>query len=228
MTQKTTVSTCKRFLASVIKHVSGKASTRSRTIGTDITRKWFLASTSKNVSGKRYLIITPIVTKSTCLIIGDSAQENSLLRWCKKYNYNALSLYDTKAILLNRASYPMLAAFIKKARTQYKIKSVGAVRSLGIQFTGSTSTYNKARKDTSEKFNVFNLENEWWNNGPSCDFSCYQSHLITMNNAAHAANPKIKSEEFFGWFLNPAGNEIGQATAGRPVLQSAGPLARRA
>ena len=146
-------------------------------------------------------------------VVGDSAEENSLLRWCVRYKFNALSLYDTKALLLTKSSYGKLAAFIKKSRTQYGIKSVAAIRSIGIQFTGSTTTYNKSRKDTLERFNVFNLENEWWNNGTSCDFSCYQSHLITMNNAAHSANPKIKSEEFMGWFLNPAGNELAQATA---------------
>jgi hypothetical protein len=140
-------------------------------------------------------------------ILGDTATENSLLRWCKKEKLNAITLYDTKAYLLNPASYPMLAKFIKKARTQYSIKSVAAVRSLSSQFTGSTSTYNASRTDTLERFNVFNLENEYWNAIGTNTFNTWVKHLNTMNTTAHAATPRITSEFYFGWFQNPSNKE---------------------
>ena len=144
-------------------------------------------------------------------IIGDTAMENPLLRWCKKESLNAISLYDTKALLLKSSNFPMLAKFIKKARTQYGIKQVAAVRSLGSQFTGSTSTYNKSRIDTMERFNVFNLENEYWNSGATNTFGDWYKNLNTMYTTAHAASPKITSEFYFGWFQNPSNKEVAQA-----------------
>lgn len=144
-------------------------------------------------------------------IVGDTARENSLLRWCKKQSLNALSLYDTKTILSSSSNYPKLAAFIKKARSKYGIKSVAAVRSLSSQFTGSTSTYNKSRVDTQERFNVFNLENEYWNAGTNNTFSNWIKIVNTMNTKAHAATPRITSEFYFGWFQNPNNQEPAQA-----------------
>jgi hypothetical protein len=144
-------------------------------------------------------------------IIGDTASENALLRWCKKEKLNAISLYDTKALLLNQSSYSKLAKFIKKARSQYGIKSVAAVRSLGSQFSGSTSTYNNSRIDTMERFNVFNLENEYWNSNATNTFGDWVKNLNTMNSVAHAAIPQIKSEFYFGWFQNPTNREASHA-----------------
>jgi hypothetical protein len=144
-------------------------------------------------------------------IFGDTAAENNLLRWCKKENLTAISLYDTKTILSNSANFPKLGKFIKKARTQYGIKEVAAVRSLASQFTGSTTTYNNSRSDTSERFNVFNLENEYWNSGTNNTFGDWIKIVNTMNTTAHAATPRIKSEFYFGWFQNPSNKESSQA-----------------
>ncbi len=171
---------------------------------------------SPKMGSDAYRILTTPTYKGVYIdsfewIIGDTASENSLLRWCKKESLNAISLYDTKAILLNKAVYPKLAKFIKKARTQYGIKSVAAVRSLGSQFTGSTSTYNNTRSDTMERFNVFNLENEYWNSNASNTFGDWVKNLNTMNTTAHAATPRITSEFYFGWFQNPSNKEASQA-----------------
>ncbi|MBL0048437.1 MAG: hypothetical protein IPP32_10125 [Bacteroidetes bacterium] len=171
---------------------------------------------SPDQSQNTYRILTTPTYKGVYIdsfdwIIGDTAMENPLLRWCKKESLNAISLYDTKALLLKSSNFPKLAKFIKKARTQYGIKQVAAVRSLGSQFTGSTSTYNKSRIDTMERFNVFNLENEYWNAGATNTFGDWYKNLNTMYTTAHAASPKITSEFYFGWFQNPSNKEITQA-----------------
>lgn len=145
-------------------------------------------------------------------ILGDTAKENTLLRWCKQYKIKVISLYDLNTIFQHPANNnPKLAAFIKKAKTNYQIRQVAAVRGTDANFTQTISIYNDTRTDTTERFNVFNLENEWWNNGTACDFTCYTAHLKTEFNLAHAAVPPIISEEYIGWFLNPAGQDQLQA-----------------
>ncbi|MEP7171704.1 MAG: hypothetical protein ABI855_20190, partial [Bacteroidota bacterium] len=46
-------------------------------------------------------------------ILGDTSQENTLLRWCKKYKIKAISLYDLNTVLQNSSHNTALAAFIK-------------------------------------------------------------------------------------------------------------------
>ena len=144
-------------------------------------------------------------------ILGDTAQENSLLRWCKKNKIKIISLYDLNTVLQNSSHNTQLAAFILKAKTQYFIKQVTAIRGLGTQFNQTLTIYNNTRTDTTERFNVFNLENEWWNNGASCDFSCWKNYLSDMVAAAHSVTPPLLAEEYIGWFQNPTGQEQLQA-----------------
>jgi hypothetical protein len=144
-------------------------------------------------------------------IVGNITKENELLSWCKYNNMNSISLYDLTTVLSNSANIPKLAAFIKKARLSYGITSVGAVRGSGSEFSGSTCSYNSGRTDTLERFNVFNLELEWWNN--VCTFPQYTDHMKTMTASAHSSSPGIISEEYIGWLSNPAGQESAQANA---------------
>jgi len=144
-------------------------------------------------------------------MLGDTSKENTLLRWCKKYKIKVIGLYDLNTILQNSSNNTALAKFIKKSKNSYGIKQVAAIRGLGIQFNQTLTIYNNTRTDTVERFNVFNLENEWWNNGTSCDFSCWTNYLKEMNTAAHAAVPPLLAEEYIGWFQNPTGQEQLQA-----------------
>lgn len=145
------------------------------------------------------------------LIYGDTAKENKLLRYCQKYSYNALTIYDLDIVFNGtKNNYPALSKFIKKARTQYGIKEIVAVRETGSQFTNSTNNYNISRVDTNERFTGFNLEKEWWNN--ACTFTTYSSYLKTMYTVAQASTPKLKSETYIGWFANPTGQDVKQAT----------------
>ncbi|HKR05212.1 MAG TPA: hypothetical protein VJY62_11325 [Bacteroidia bacterium] len=144
-------------------------------------------------------------------ILGDTSQENTLLRWCKKYKIKIISLYDLNTVLQNSSNNTVLAKFIKKSKNSYGMKQVTAIRGLGTQFSQTLTIYNNTRTDTIERFNVFNLENEWWNNGPNCDFSCWTNYLKAMNTSAHTAAPPLLAEEYIGWFQNPAGQEQMQA-----------------
>lgn len=134
-------------------------------------------------------------------ILGDSAQENKLLKWCNQKGFNAISLHELNIIFANGQD-AQLANFIKKARIDYGIQEVSAVRGSSANFN-QNATYDASRADLNERFNVYNLENEWWNNGSSCNFNCYTTILQTMQQKADAAYPKIIKEAYIGWFQNP-------------------------
>jgi hypothetical protein len=158
-------------------------------------------STSKNSSRITTTTYKGLYVDQFNTILGDTTQENNLLRWCNKYGFNAISLYDLNTILGNSRDN-QLASFIKKARTQYSIAQVAAVRATTANFT-QNATYDASRVDLNERFNVYNLENEWWNNGASCNFTCYTTILQAMKQKAKAANPAIVTEAYIGWFQNP-------------------------
>jgi len=146
------------------------------------------------------------------LIVGDTAKENKLLRWCKKYNFNAISTYDNETVFQNGLN-TKLAKFIKKSKTStYGIVSVASVRGYYQEFSPNKTTngvnnyssvyYNNNRIDTLEKFNTFNLENEWWNaTNEIVAFVDYSKTLKYMYSKAKLANhlPLVKSELYIGW-----------------------------
>lgn len=142
-------------------------------------------------------------------ILGNTVLEDSLLNWCVSNNLNALSLYDLNTVMGNER-YTDLALFMQKARVTYGINQIAAVRGTAANFQQNAS-YDASRTNLNERFTVYNLENEWWNNGPSCNFSCYTSILQAMSTKADAASPQITTEAYIGWFQNPTGQDLQQA-----------------
>jgi hypothetical protein len=142
-------------------------------------------------------------------ILGNTVMEDSLLNWCVSNNVNALSLYDLNTVMGNER-YKDLALFMQKARVTYGVNQVAAVRGTAANFQQNAS-YDASRTNLNERFTTYNLENEWWNNGPSCNFTCYTSILQTMSNKARAASPPITTEAYIGWFQNPTGQDLQQA-----------------
>ncbi len=150
-------------------------------------------------------------------IVGTATKEDSLLAWCKKYNFTTITCYGLYTLLSERAYFAKMAAFIKKARTKYGIKTVAASMGSAAAFTtamnSSTKTsineYNNSRTDTLERFNQANLELEWWN-GEST-YPNFLNQLSAIQTWGKSQNPKIPTEEYIGWFKNPAGQDSLQA-----------------
>jgi hypothetical protein len=143
-------------------------------------------------------------------ILGIESKENLLLNWCASNNFNAISLYDLNLIMADQQRCEDLARFIRKTRVTFGIDQVAAVRGSSANFI-QTASYDSSRTDLNERFTVYNLENEWWNIGPACDFSCYTSILQTMKTNAKSATPSMITETYRGWFQNPTGQELEQA-----------------
>ncbi len=144
-------------------------------------------------------------------ICGNTQREDSLLNWCFAKNINALSLYGLGSILSSSLNYSVLAAFIKRAKNQYGIKQISAVRGNSANVTGQTSAYNSSRTDTTERFNYMQLEREWWNN--ACTFNDYCNNLSAIQLWGNAQTPKVKTETYIGWFKNPTGQDSLMASA---------------
>lgn len=161
-------------------------------------------------------------------ILGNTVKEDSLLQYAVDSSFNYLALYDLHTINFNNSTQvSKLASFIRKARETYGIAQIGAVGESYSTFQNKIGPYNASRTNADEKFNVFNLEFEFWTsssvnaggyyctqylqpNGCSCDtsggfkFFINNLHLIDSLAAVQGAT----SETYLGWFNQGQGSQI--------------------
>ncbi len=95
--------------------------------------------------------------------LGNTTEENVILDYAQGNGFNYILFYDLGSINWNNAAKKnLLAAFFRKARTQYGILQISAV----VEYAGYVSNYiipyNNSRLDPLERFNVINLEFEFW------------------------------------------------------------------
>jgi len=163
-------------------------------------------------------------------ILGNPTKEDSLLNYAQDSSFNYLALYDLQSINFNNAtSVGKLAAFIRKARTSYGVQYIGAVCESYSSFQSKIAPYNNGRTNADEKFDVFNLEFEFWinssvnssgyycqqylaANGCSCDtagaFQFYIDQLHKIDSLAATQN--ALSETYVGWFNQGQGQQIAE------------------
>jgi hypothetical protein len=95
--------------------------------------------------------------------LGNTADENEILDYAQGNGFNYILFYDLGDINWNSATeMNMLGAFMRKARTQYGIVQIGGVVEYSGYVTQKLIPYNNSRQDPLEKFNVINLEFEFW------------------------------------------------------------------
>ena len=158
-------------------------------------------------------------------ILGNSVAENNLLSYSQSNGIETLLLYELHIVnanynLSNPTTNSILADFISKAKTMYGIVNVGATSENGNSFTNVIDAYNNSRNDANEKFDIYNLEFEFWNpnstdpgeyycttyltpNGLPCTndgaFQFFMSTLQTMRNLASNNSHPITVEAYVGW-----------------------------
>ncbi|MCC7232392.1 MAG: T9SS type A sorting domain-containing protein [Bacteroidia bacterium] len=116
-------------------------------------------------------------------ILGNSVKEDSLLDYAQDSSYNYLALYDIHAINFNSSSsVAALASFIRRARENYGIQYIGAVGENFNTFQTKVGPYNSSRTNTLEKFNVFNLEFEFWTSSSVNPGGYYCTQYLQPNN----------------------------------------------
>lgn len=151
-------------------------------------------------------------------ILGNPDKEDSLLRYAASNGFTSLSLYNLHLIDLEASnSVENLAHFIRRARIDYHLSEVGAVGENAGSFSNRILPFNLSRTDTNERFNVFNLEFEFWvpssidnyycadylqPGGYTCDeagaFAFYMRQLEIMDSITELYN--WKSEIYLGHF----------------------------
>jgi hypothetical protein len=141
---------------------------------------------------------------STSYILGDTVKENKVLNWCAANQIKTITYYDIKRSLEVGKS-GQLANFLKRARTDYGIKENAVVVASYYRIQHMIDTFNNNKVDTLKRFNWVHFELEWWN-GEST-FSNYISELSTIKAWGLTQTPKIRTENYIGWFTDPSGQD---------------------
>jgi len=170
-------------------------------------------------------------------IITNPAAETELLNYAQSHGFNYLILYNLTYIQNNifqiddfNDSLP-LANFIANAKNNYGILQVGAVGEKNSSFD-KIKIYNSFYPSNPEKrFDVFNLEFEYWNNSKTqsggyycttylqpnnytCNrtgaFDFYNNQLIMMH--AYGMENNILAETYIGYVDQNEANQIAQNT----------------
>lgn len=142
-------------------------------------------------------------------ILGDTAKENKLLRYVKSHDFNELSLYGLWEITNKPSKYSSLARFISKARTNYGVTKISATHSTTKAFN-ECEAYNMGRNNESEKFDVFSIENEWWQTNPECNYACNKNLVLHVKELKIQNKDNFDTEIYIGW-LDAQNNDYEEA-----------------
>lgn len=142
-------------------------------------------------------------------ILGDTAKENKLLRYVKSHDFNELSLYGLWEITNKPSKYPSLARFISMARRDFGVTKISATHSTTKAFD-ECEAYNIGRNYESEKFDVFSIENEWWQTRPECNYTCNQNLVLHVKNLKIQNKDNFDTEIYIGW-LDSQNNDYEEA-----------------
>ena len=168
-------------------------------------------------------------------ILGDDVAETELLEFAQDEGFNYLLLYNLAYIhshdydLTDPEEAIVLADFIERAKRDYGIVQVGAVGEKDASFD-KIETFNALFGDNwFQKFDVLNLEFEFWANEDSdvfeyyCDtylapggyactnegaFDFYVDQLELIDERSHEMG--IFSEIYLGKITEPQGIELGE------------------
>lgn len=162
-------------------------------------------------------------------ILGNTAKENAVLSYALTHNFNYLALYELHYFDFNTAAHrDMLANFIRRAKTLYGIEQVGATGEIASFFSDRIiGQYQASRSDPLEKFNVLNLEFEFWSpvftdpggyycstylqpGALTCDrsgaFTFYLQQLTALQQLC--ATHGLTCETEFGWFTQDEADQF--------------------
>lgn len=179
-------------------------------------------------------------------ILGNQLKEESLLKFAERNNFNTLILYqlnkvDKRYSLADPRKNNILAQFISKARLKYGIPHIGASGEAASFFINVIDVFNNSRNKQEEKFNVYNLEYEYWSskasgidgyycvnyleeNGIPCgrkgSFQFFLENLKKLKKLV-SKNKNIEIETYLGYYTFNEINEISKV-CDRVVLRSFG------
>lgn len=119
-------------------------------------------------------------------ILGSYTNETKLLDFCKENKINSIILYDLNKVnkvykLSDKNQNGILAKFISRAKTEYGIYQIAASGETSKFFIDAIVPYNNSRKSSNEKFDIFNIEYEYWNEESNKEDGYYCQTYLKQN-----------------------------------------------
>jgi hypothetical protein len=141
-----------------------------------------------------FLTVTNIFSKQRTLyvdnfinILGSPNKEDKLLLFAKRNNFKTIILYQLNKVdkiwnLKDPRKNNILSEFISKAKTKYSVQNVGASGESSSFFTNVIDPYNNTRNNADEKFDIYNLEYEYWSKKASGPNGYYCINYLEENS----------------------------------------------
>ena len=182
-----------------------------------------LETEDKTPESKKNANLRAMYVDGLSQILGDAKAKSELLNYVKSHKLDVLLLYDLhlvldKASAIDRGRSERLARFIATAKTDYGVQAVAAIGEHAGFFADVIDPYNDSRKHPKEKFDIYNLEFEFWiasrikdvyyepylkpNKLPRNEdgaFAFFLATLKTMRDLAKANAHPIQTEAYIGW-----------------------------
>ena len=167
-------------------------------------------------------------------ILGSPTKEDKLLKFAERNSFNTLILYELNKVdkrfsLTDPRKNNVLAEFISKARLKFGINHIGAIGEAASFFINRIHVYNTSRNKIEEKFDIYNLEYEYWSNKASGDggyycinyleenqlpcgrkssFQFFLNNLKKLKELASESKIEIKTEAYVSYYTSSEINEI--------------------
>lgn len=130
-------------------------------------------------------------------IINNGSEKNNLKIFTEYFGFNALYFYDLTPILASSSGRTNVRAYNVSVR-ESGVLEVGGIGGssntlVGTGTTGNNSRYffNTGCTSSAETFNVFNLENEFWNypdNVGTVPFLTYRDEMLQVSAVTSGTN----------------------------------------
>jgi hypothetical protein len=135
-------------------------------------------------------------------IVGNTTQENALLNWIQAKGINHVYCYDLNTICSTNAGRSALRALNPKLRQRGVIR-IGGVGGSSATLIGteasSRRSYNSGCSLATQKFDIFNLENEFWNYNGVSPFTQPGSNTALRFECNTTSDWNSQNTSIFNW-----------------------------
>ena len=139
-------------------------------------------------------------------IIGDANEENNLSNFIQQQGFNSIYCYDLSGVLSTISGRTAVRSFNTNIRN-YGVTTIGGIGGSSTTLIGagdnSRLSYNNGCTQNSEKYDYFNLENEFWNypNVGTVTFENWKTYVNDVNSSLSSTS--ILFDSYIGQIDDP-------------------------
>jgi hypothetical protein len=139
-------------------------------------------------------------------IIGNNTEEITLYNFIQSQGFNTIYCYDLNGILSTSSGRTAVRAFNTNVR-YYGVDIIGGIggssNSLISSLSNSRLSYNTGCTTNSQKYDYFNLENEFWNypNAGTVQFNTWKVYVNQVNQTISGTTTKF--DTYIGQIEDP-------------------------